>query len=276
MDGPTTPAQRAELRELLAVGELEVLGRITDASNIALLVAVGPDSRQTRAIYKPIRGERPLWDFPDGTLAGRETASALLAEVTGYGIVPPTVLRAGPLGPGSVQLWIGDPFAEHALATPVRLTAVGGVPDGWLAVLDGQLPNGEPVTVIHEDASDVRDAAVLDAILNNSDRKGSHLVRDGQGTLWGFDHGLTLHADPKLRTVLWGWAGKPLRDSDLQILHDLAEQLADSDGAVRAELAALLPAADLTALIERVRLLLSWRKHPRPSRDWPSIPWPAL
>ncbi|MGV1008804.1 MAG: SCO1664 family protein [Dermatophilaceae bacterium] len=287
MDGPRTAAERGLALERLERGEIEVVGRIVDASNVALLVEVGPvggsgtdapavgGDEPMRAIYKPVRGERPLWDFPEGTLAGREVASWLVGEVTAYGIVPPTVLREGPMGAGSVQLWIGDPFADQDPACAVvRLVPAGQRLAGWLTVLDGEVVGRRTVSLVHQDADDVRDAAVLDAVLNNSDRKGSHLVRDGAGTLWGFDHGLTLHADPKLRTVLWGWAGQPLRSSDLDRLRRLAEQLDRST--LRTALDQLLPQDDVTALRGRVRRLVSAGVHPRPSRGWPSIPWPAL
>ena len=285
VDGPTTTPERAAIDEALRVGALSVVGRIVEASNVALLVDVIAPPKDgdahgsgpaLSAIYKPIRGERPLWDFPEGTLAGREVASALVAEATGYAVVPPSVLRDGPLGPGSVQLWIGDPFGTEVVDGPVRIVPVGQVPDGWLPVVDGELPDGTAVTVIHEDSPDLRDAAVLDAILNNSDRKGSHLVRDTQGTLWGFDHGLTFHAEPKLRTVLWGWAGEPLRGSDIERLAALAERLADTEDALTQALTVLLPSGDLAALGVRVRALAVGGIHPRPGGRWPSIPWPAL
>ena len=279
MDGPRTPAQTAQVETVLAAGRLEIVGRIVEASNVALLVAVTlDDGEPIHAIYKPIRGERPLWDFPHGTLAEREVASARIAEATGYAVVPPTVLREGPMGTGSVQLWIGDPFAAELPAdtAPVRVVAQGKVPAGFLEVIDGELGDGSAVTVVHEDRSDLRDAAVLDAILNNSDRKGSHLVRDGHGVLWGFDHGLTLHAEPKLRTVLWGWAGQPLREFDLTRLRSLGERLADPTDTLAVELGELLPSADLEGLRARVSRLVAAGCHPRPGRGWPSIPWPAL
>jgi uncharacterized repeat protein (TIGR03843 family) len=277
--GPTTAAEREAVDEALRVGTLNVVGRIVEASNVALLVEVMPPEESgpvLQAIYKPIRGERPLWDFPEGTLAGREVASALVAEATGYAVVPPTVLRDGPLGAGSVQLWIGDPFATETDEGPVRIVPVGQVPDGWLGVVDGELPDGTAVTVVHEATADLRDAAVLDAILNNSDRKGSHLVRDAHATLWGFDHGLTFHAEPKLRTVLWGWAGEPLRGSDIERLAAFAERLSDDEDALTQTLTVLLPPEDLAALGVRVRALAVGGIHPRPGGRWPSIPWPAL
>jgi uncharacterized repeat protein (TIGR03843 family) len=291
MEGPRTAAERGAVVERLECGEIRVVGQVVDASNVALLVELddvrpglvrpigdtaspGPPA-PLRAIYKPIRGERPLWDFPEGTLAAREVASWLLAEATAYGVVPPTVLREGPFGAGSVQLWIGDPYAgQDPAAAVVRVVPSGSRPAGWLPAFDGETRGGAAVTIVHEDAEDMRDAAVLDAVLNNADRKGSHLVRDGAGVLWGFDHGLTLHVEPKLRTVLWGWAGKPLRASDLERLEHLAEELDASP--LRTALDRLLPAEDIGALVKRVRRLAAAGVHPRPSRGWPSIPWPAL
>ena len=283
------PALDAEstLVSVLQSAPMELVWRITGASNVALLakltVAQGAElpgvaepEASLHVIYKPIRGERPLWDFPDGTLAGREVASFQLARHLGVGIIPATVLREGPLGPGSVQVWIGDPFASADLPSPVRLVARGKVPPGHLPVVDGQLADGRWVSVVHEDRDDVRDAALLDAVLNNSDRKGSHLVRDASGRLWGFDHGLTLHADPKLRTVLWGWAGDPLRPRDVDRLSALAADLERRDSAVTLALASLLPAGDLSALRDRVAGLLADGKYPQPSGEWPAIPWPAL
>ena len=141
--------------------------------------------------------------------------------------MPPTVLRDGALGQGSVQLWIGDPFTPSANGRPVDICAPRKVPDGWLSVIDGEVSGGRAVSVIHENRDDVRDVAVLDAVVNNGDRKGSHLQRDRVGALWGFDHGVTFSPDPKLRTVLWGWAGDPLRDVDVARLEALQGLLDD-------------------------------------------------
>lgn len=195
----------------------------------------------------------------------------------GWASVPPTVLRDGPLGAGSVQLWIGDPFATDLDLTPVvRLVPAGEVPPGWLSVVDGHTPEGETVTVVHEDSPDVRSVAVLDAVMNNSDRKGSHLVRDGLGTLWGFDHGVTFHPEPKLRTVLWGWAGQPLLPEDVERVHRLHAALRDPTGATAHTLERILPRSDVARLVGRVRALVDRPVHPRPTPGWPSIPWPAL
>jgi len=261
----------------LAEGELTVLGRVSTASNVALLGHVTlPDADPVRVMYKPIRGEQPLWDFPHGTLAEREAASYLLSATYGWDLVPPTVVRDGPYGPGSVQRWIGDPLVPGAeLTDVVDVFAVGAVPDGWLTVAAGEGRGGHDVLVAHEDAADLRSMAVFDAVINNSDRKGSHCARDAGGRLWGFDQAVTFHEEPKLRTVLWGWAGMPVPKLDLDRLAALGEGLAPS-GRLSDELATLLPALDVVALRRRVRTLLAQGKHPEPAPGWPSIPWPAL
>jgi uncharacterized repeat protein (TIGR03843 family) len=254
-------------------GEIEVLGRITDSSNLAVLATVStlPDGH---VIYKPVRGERPLWDFPEGTLAGREVAAHVVSQLGGWDVVPPTVMRDGPLGPGSVQLWIGDPFHPVADDAVVDLVPEGRTPDGWRAVFDGETPGGAAVTVVHSGADDVRSLSVLDAALNNSDRKGSHCLRDATGRLWAIDHGVTFSPTPKLRTVLWGWAGEPLTDTDTSRLRRLLQALDEEDS--RAGLLDLLPEADVEALAHRVGRLLHRGVHPFPSPDWPSVPWPPL
>ncbi|EWT01769.1 phosphatidylinositol kinase [Intrasporangium oryzae NRRL B-24470] len=254
-------------------GELEVLGRVTDSSNLAVLARL-VENPDVHVIYKPVRGERPLWDFPDGTLAGREVAARVVSDLGGWGLVPPTILRDGPLGPGSVQQWIGDPFSPLDDDEVVDLVPAGRAPEGWLEVLDGETPTGAAVTVVHSGADDVRSLAVLDAVLNNSDRKGSHCLRDENGRLWAIDHGVSFSPTPKLRTVLWGWAGQPLPEAELERLRGLASRLADA--ATRDLLRDLLPEADVVALVSRVDRLLADRRHPRPSRDWPSVPWPPL
>lgn len=289
MDGPASLAEVEVVAAALAAGDLEVVGQVVDSSNVALLcevtgVAVTAATAATGAplhvIYKPVRGERPLWDFPDGTLAGREVATFEVSRAGGWGVVPPTVLREGPLGQGSVQLWIGDPFDPQQEPRAVDICAPGQVPPGWLAVVDGEIEGrrgrARAVSVVHEDRDDVRDVAVLDAVVNNGDRKGSHLIRDSRGALWGFDHGVALSAEPKLRTVLWGWAGQPLRDVDLARLDTLAGLLDDPASQLSTTLELLLPDDDVVALRRRVRRLRSSGRHPTPSGGWPAIPWPAL
>jgi uncharacterized repeat protein (TIGR03843 family) len=266
--------------EALETGEISLLGRIADASNAAFLATVavgddggGGDAHKRLAIWKPVAGERPLWDFPDGTLAQREVAAHLISATGGWDIVPPTVLREGPLGLGSLQLWVGDP--EVPAEYVVDVVAPDRVPTGWLPVLQGEGEDGRPVVVVHEDSPLVRSVAVFDAVLNNSDRKGSHLVRDGD-RLRGFDHGVSLHSDDKLRTVFWGFAGQALEPVDTARLDRLALDLDDHDSAFVVQLSTLITRAEVAALTARVRALRAHPAYPRPSGEWPAIPWPPL
>ncbi len=237
-------ATDADVADLLAGGELVPLGRISDSSNGAILAEVRGGDAELLAIYKPIDAERPLWDYPDGTLAGRERAAYLVSAAGGFGVVPPTVLRDGPAGPGSVQQWIGDPREEPELV--VAVTTAREVPEGWRVVLRGETERGERVVVSHADEPAVRSTAVLDALINNSDRKGGHLLR-AQAGVRGVDHGVSLGVEPKLRTVLWGWAGEPVPEPDLDRLRIVADLLDTAEAEVL-ELADLLTRAEIEAL----------------------------
>lgn len=255
----------------LAQSELTVEGRILVSSNAALLVNLPVGDDRVHAIYKAISRERPLWDYPDGTLAGRERAAYLVSELAGFGVVPPTVLRAdGPLGPGSVQLWV-----EGRSDSVVDVVPPGEAPAGWRAVFEGTDQHGRPVVLVHAGDGGTRRVAVLDLVLNTSDRKGSHLIRSDafEDQVWGVDHGVSLGVEPKLRTVLWGFVGERLSAADLEPVHRLRGALEDraSD-----ELAEHLTQDELAALAERVDDLLESARFPPPSEDWPAVPWPAL
>lgn len=260
----------ADLEELLTRGDLTPVGRISGSSNGALLCVVGDPADEVLVIHKPEATERRLWDYPDGTLVARERAAFLVSEAGGFGVVPPTVLRDGPLGPGSVQLWVGPVTGEEEPL--VDVVAPDEVPDGWYVVLEGESTLGEPVVVAHCAEPALRTVAVLDAALNNSDRKGSHLLRDGD-VVRGCDHGVSLGVEPKLRTVLWGWAGEPVPDADLARLERLADALATD---LPDALEPLLTPDEVEALRRRVAALLRLRRHPGPRGGWPAIPWPAL
>ncbi|MEO7069308.1 MAG: SCO1664 family protein [Nostocoides sp.] len=253
----------------LATAEIEVVGRIQPASNLALLVRVGADG--PHAIYKPVSGERELWDFPDGTLAAREVAAYEISRAAGFDLVPQTVLRDGPMGPGSVQRWVGDP--RQPLESVVDLVRVGAVEAGWLTAFEGEDMAGRPVAVVHRDTAPVRSMATLDAVLNNADRKGGHLALAPGGGLWGFDHGLTGHAEPKLRTVLWGWAGQRLAAVDVARLEALDASLT---GDLAAVLESLLTRREIGALRGRVAELLHSGRHPEHPTHRYGIPWPPL
>jgi hypothetical protein len=195
------------------------------------------------AVYKATVAERPLFDFPEGTLARREVAAFLVSEATGWGVVPPTVLRQGPFGEGMVQQWIhADPGVDRAAMI------VGGDPR-------------------------LRQMAVFDAIVNNTDRKGGHILPMPDGHVFGVDHGVTFSTVPKLRTVLWGWIGTPFEADEQAGLERVRAALR---GDLATDLGGLLAPAEVSATRRRVASLLRFRRFPRPSRRWPAVPWPPF
>jgi uncharacterized repeat protein (TIGR03843 family) len=243
-----TPPLELEVDEallLLSAGELSVEGRLVQASNATLYCAVSLEGVTAACVYKPVAGERPLWDFPDGTLAEREVAAYAVSAATGWEVVPPTVYRTdGPAGAGMVQLWI----AEDETVDIGRL-------------------------IRNRDAAGLRRVAVLDAVINNADRKGGHLLPTPSGHIYGVDHGVTFHAEDKLRTVLWQWAGKPLTDEAEDVLRSLRHDL---DGSLGEALGELLTTREIRRTRARVDKLLSRRRHPEPSDEWPAVPWPPM
>jgi hypothetical protein len=242
----TEPAQILDLEDalrLLRDGELEVEGRLVDASNATLYCTVTHDDVAAACVYKPVAGERPLWDFPDGTLAGRELAAYLVSACTGWDIVPPTVLRDGPFGPGMCQLWI-EPKPGVDLAVLVR-----------------------------SDIAPLRRMSVFDAVINNADRKGGHLLPIDDGHVYGVDHGVCFSVEDKLRTLLWGWQGKRLTEEAIGVLHHLKRELKGDLGVALRE---LLTEDEVWATERRVQRLLSTGKHPVPHGDWPPMPWPPF
>lgn len=268
---PRSVTTDAAAAELLALGELTVRGRIRDASNAALYCTVTYEGREAACVYKPVAGERPLWDFPDGTLAQREVAAYEVSEATGWGLVPPTVLRDGPYGEGMVQLWIeAVPGAE--LLALVDEEEPG---PGWKGIALAEVGEGRTALLVHADDERLRRLAVLDAVINNADRKGGHLLPAAGERLYGIDHGVTFNAENKLRTLLWGWAGDPLTAEALAVLDALREALKDG-GTLATRLASLITGAELDATRARVDALLASGKHPEPSGEWPAIPWPPV
>ncbi|MEU8586304.1 SCO1664 family protein [Streptomyces sp. NPDC048664] len=265
------PPRSVTTAELLAEGELTVVGRIRDASNTALYCTVSHDGREAGCVYKPVAGERPLWDFPDGTLAEREVAAYEVSEATGWGLVPPTVLREGPHGTGMCQLWIEGGTGPELLAL-----VDGEEPgEGWKAIGLADVGEGRTALLVHADDERLRRLAVLDAVINNADRKGGHLLPGAGERLYGIDHGVTFNTENKLRTLLWGWAGDPLTGEAVEVLKRLREDL--REGAALAErLAGLLTADEVQATRARVDDLLESGRHPRPNGDWPAIPWPPV
>ncbi len=284
---------RRAARELLRTGTLEVQGRLVVSSNAALYCTLRAGGRELPAIYKPIRFERPLWDFPDGTLANREVAAALVSDASGWGIVPPTVLRDGPFGPGMVQLWIETDPAVHS----------------W--------------DLVRTSDRRLRRMALFDAVVNNTDRKGGHILPvclepglSGEGSaggatpstgrsagratpspaaadepfnaaaelgeepldhssrplhLYGVDHGVCFSDDPKLRTVLWAWRGQPIEPAELAELAALGEEL---QGRLGRRLARLLAPTEVAAANDRLASLLSEQRFPLPDPELPAVPWP--
>ncbi len=243
---------RATTLEALREGEMEIVGRIVGSSNNAMLVRLtrvraDPERQppvKLDAIYKPTLGERPLSDFPDGTLARREVAAWHMSEAFGWGIVPATVLRDGPFGEGMVQSFIeADPAVDI-------------------------------VAMVVEDDPRLRRMAVLDAVMNNTDRKGGHILAvDGGRHVHGVDHGVCFSAVPKLRTVLWGWRGQPFETDELE---ELGRVRAALDGELGATLRTLLSRAEVRATLRRTDALLTSGSFPFPSPNWPAVPWPPF
>ncbi|MFC9114083.1 MULTISPECIES: SCO1664 family protein [Streptomyces] len=257
--------------ELLARGELTVRGRIREASNAALYCTVTLGDREAACVYKPVAGERPLWDFPDGTLAGREVAAYEVSRATGWDLVPPTVLRDGPYGEGMCQLWIETAPGDELLAL-----VDGEEPEpGWKAIGFAEVGEGRTALLVHADDDRLRRLSVLDAVINNADRKGGHLLPTAEGPLYGIDHGVTFNTENKLRTLLWGWAGEPLTGEALDVLKTLREALAAS-GPLTTVLTSLITPAEIEATRARVETLLTTGTHPEPGTGWPAIPWPPV
>jgi uncharacterized repeat protein (TIGR03843 family) len=247
------------------VAELELTGRITTASNATFLARLG----DTEVVYKPVRGEQPLWDFPDHTLAAREVAAYVLSEQLGWDIVPRTWSGDGPFGPGMLQLWQEvDPAQD-----PVDLVPAGEIPDGWHHVLDGLTPDETPVSVVHEDSPELRRMALFDVLANNADRKGAHILAMADGHRFGVDHGLTFHTAPRLRTVLWGWTGSALTAAEQDAVAGVRAAL---DADLGARLGELLAAGEVAALARRCEVLLAEPVFPGPAGDMPAVPWPVF
>jgi hypothetical protein len=229
--------------QILEGGVVKVEGRLVDASNATLFTEIELDGQSVRAIYKPISGERPLWDFQSGTLAFRERAAYLLSEAMGFHLVPLTILRDGPFGEGAFQLWI-DIDEDVDLALYFR-----------------------------EVNENLRKVALFDAVINNTDRKIGHLLPVQTGHLYVCDHGVTFHEEDKLRTVLWQWSGQPLNTDEIAILISLKDLV--KDGLIT-ELPQLLSEIEIDALLMRVDRLISESTFPEPNPEWPAVPWPPF
>jgi hypothetical protein len=235
------------LDDLLAVlgqGEMEMHGLLPYGSNYTFLVALSHCEHKVLAVYKPVQGERPLWDFPEETLALREVAAFLVSNTLGWDFVPPTVYREGLHGPGSVQWFIDAQDGVHYF------------------------------TLNEADHPALRRVALFDVLINNADRKGGHVIRDKQGKLWCIDHGVCFHADPKLRTVIWDFAGEAIPDDLLTDLSEFRGRL-DSDENLHTALETLLTPGEVAALRRRCDRLLRLKQFPDPGPGR-NYPWPPV
>lgn len=232
-----------ESERRLREGELTVTGRLIDASNATLLANCIVGDELTKCIYKPIAGERPLWDFQDGNLASREYAAFLISELMQLHIVPTTILRDGPYGMGMVQEWI-------EIDTSIDLAEY-----------------------FRQDHAQLRALALFDAVINNTDRKIGHLLPREDGKLYGCDHGVTFHEENKLRTVLWQWAGQDLSVDELNSLSELMLKLDSHQVEI---FNTLLTTDEIAALRSRIMNLIDQKSFPLPNPEWPAIPWPAF
>ncbi len=244
----STDQTENEVQVALQHGELELKGQFMLGSNYTFLVNVHHAGRDYPAVYKPLRGEQPLWDFPDNTLAGREVAAYLVSEALGFHMVPYTILREdGPFyGAGSLQQFVEyDPDYHYFSFSP-------------------------------EDKERLRPVVLFDLLVNNADRKGSHvLIEKGTARLWAIDHGLCFHEEDKLRTVLWDFAGQPIPDELLDCLRSLPDQLA-SGSPLRLALRPYLENREITALVARARKLMQARSFPYRPKDRRAYPYPPV
>ena len=232
----------------LTAAPLKIHGRIVNASNHTMLVETEDGREPLLAVYKPRAGERPLWDFPRGSLHLREVAAYELSAYLGWDVVPPTILRDGPLGTGSVQLFIDHDPRRH-----------------YFALLEDDR---------HDDA--LARMAVFDLLVNNADRKGGHVLLAADDRIWGCDHGLTFHVEPKLRTVIWEFGGLALPDAWCADVRRLATDLRDSGSDIRTRLGELLGAAELEMLALRADAVLATGQLPDPDEDDRPYPWPPI
>jgi len=241
---PATPSLLdPALIDILATGDIQFEGQFVYGSNHTFLTRVRHPAGERLAVYKPQRGERPLWDFPDGTLAAREVAAWQTSQALGWELVPPTVLRDdGPAGPGSVQLFLDlDPERHY-------------------------------FTFSEEEKPVLRTAAVFDLLINNADRKGGHILLGSDGHLWLIDHGVCFHHEPKLRTVVWDFAGEPIPDP---LLRDVERFRRSLGGELRPSFVELLSAEELDALGQRADLIVEQARFPMPGPGRP-YPWPLV
>ena len=240
------PMDEDSILRLLNCGEIrEEHGMLRWSSNYTFLVTVQDGDTTSMAVYKPQRGERPLWDFPDGTLCYREVSAYVVSSALGWDIVPPTVLRDGPRGIGSLQYFIQNN------------------------------PEINYFSLDETFADPLMHMTAFDYLINNADRKGGHVLLAGDGHLWGIDHGIGFHSAPKLRTVIWDFAGKAIPDPMLRDIERVYSEVEDVHCGTRLDLNKLLADAEVNALMARMRRMLQRREFPRPGPG-PNYPWPPV
>ena len=240
------PLDREERLRLLTAGRVTAQQLHPMASNSTFVVRLeGEDGRESLAVYKPCRGETPLWDFPEGTLHQREYVTYLVTQALGWDFVPTTVIRDGPYGIGSMQLYVEHDYQEHYFTLRERFTA------------------------------DFQRMCLFDWLANNADRKAGHCLVDADNHIWGIDHGLTFHPEPKLRTVIWDFADQPLPANLLEDLRGLQGRLASRDGLLKT-LAGLLASREVAALEGRLDFILQHPTFPAPPDNRRAWPWPWL
>ena len=226
--------------ETLSIGDIKVIGRLIDASNATLMGEIVSPNSSIKVIYKPIAGEKPLWDFQDGNLAFREYCAFLVSDLAGFNIVPATILRDGPFGLGMVQQWI-------EIDKTVDVVEFGQSED-----------------------SQLRKLALFDSIINNTDRKYGHLLIDSHEKLFGCDHGVSFHSQNKLRTVIWQFAGEKFTTEEMALLERTRE--VDFNGVFENYLTDI----EISAFSDRINTLIASGTFPLPSDEWPAIPWPPV
>ena len=250
-DPPSAPRESISLEralDLLAHGEIALQGQFPWSSNYTFLVSLSDAASRLLAVYKPTEGERPLWDFDPGSLCRREVAAYLLSQALSWPDIPPVVLRDGPFGVGSVQLFVEADYEQHYFTLRQR-------------------PELTPA---------FQRIALFDHIANNADRKGGHVLLGAEGVIWAIDHGLTFHNEYKLRTVIWEHAGRPIPPEWLAELAELRVTLAAEDAPLRQALLQLLSPPEVVALRARLNLLLRRGVFPLPRRDWRNTPYPLV
>ena len=227
------------------------------------------DDSSVTCVYKPIAGENPLWDFPDGTLAAREVAAYEVSVAAGWDLVPLTVMRDGPFGPGMCQQWIET--AESDTAHFLGVLPEDEEHDGWCPIVTVGLANNRQALLAHRDDATLRSVALFDIVINNADRKGGHLLPGADGRLYAIDHGVSFHIEDKLRTLLWGFADRQLTDDERETLTRLRD-----DTALNERLTELLSAEEAQAFRSRIGALLDTGVFPGPGDRRRPIPWPLI